>query len=107
MGEVLACGRIRKVPSPYSVADEELVKMPNTRTNEESLFPFRRTGSIILATSYSRKTFRQTTIGAAAFHFRVRDGNGWFHCAKVTRSGAGFCCAPGGHGGHLRRRDGV
>ena len=26
-----------------------------------------------------------TTIGAAAFHFRVRDGIGWFHSAKFTR----------------------
>ena len=26
-----------------------------------------------------------TTIGAAAFHFRVRDGIGWFHSAIVTR----------------------
>ena len=26
-----------------------------------------------------------TTIGAAAFHFRVRDGIGWFHSANFTR----------------------
>ncbi len=26
-----------------------------------------------------------TTIGACAFHFRVRDGIGWFHTAIVTR----------------------
>ena len=26
-----------------------------------------------------------TTIGAGAFHFRVRDGNGWDHTAKVAR----------------------
>ena len=26
-----------------------------------------------------------TTIGAAAFHFRVRDGIGWGHSAKVAR----------------------
>ena len=26
-----------------------------------------------------------TTIGAAAFHFRVRDGIGWFHSAMVAR----------------------
>ena len=26
-----------------------------------------------------------TTIGAAAFHFRVRDGIGWFHSADFTR----------------------
>ena len=25
-----------------------------------------------------------TTIGAGAFHFRVRDGIGWFHTADVT-----------------------
>ena len=49
---------------------------------------FRKTGRYNLATTYSRKTFRQTTIGAAAFHFRVRDGNGWFHRAMVTRTGA-------------------
>src|SRR5205814_9641076 len=44
-----------------------------------------RVGFLVLATSYSRTTFRRTTIGAAAFHFRVRNGNGWGHCAKVTR----------------------
>ena len=26
-----------------------------------------------------------TTIGACAFHFRVRNGIGWFHAAIVTR----------------------
>ena len=35
----------------------------------------------ILATTYSRTTYRCTTIGSAAFHFRVRNGNGWIHCA--------------------------
>src|SRR5438105_15765173 len=39
----------------------------------------------VLATSYSRATYRCTTIGAAAFHFRVRNGNGWCHCARITR----------------------
>ena len=48
------------------------------------LFP--RCRVILLATSYSRTTYRCTTIGAAAFHFRVRNGNGWGHCAKVTRN---------------------
>ena len=42
-----------------------------------------------LATTYSRGTCRPTTIGAAAFHFRVRDGNGWFHRAMVTRGSSG------------------
>ena len=38
-----------------------------------------------LATTYSRGAFRPTTIGAATFHFRVRNGTGWFHYALVTR----------------------
>ncbi len=38
--------------------------------------------------SYSRAAYRRTTIGAAAFHFRVRNGNGWDHCASITRSEA-------------------
>jgi hypothetical protein len=25
-------------------------------------------------------------VGAEAFHFRVRDGNGWFHLALATRN---------------------
>src|SRR3979411_1059349 len=47
------------------------------------LFP--SSGALVLATSYSRTTYRRTTIGAAAFHCRVRNGNGWCHCAIITR----------------------
>ena len=43
-----------------------------------------------LATTYSRRTLRPTTIGAVVFHGRVRDGNGWGHHAKVTRSKPGM-----------------
>ena len=43
------------------------------------------TGHSVLATSYSRTAYRRTTIGAAAFHFRVRNGNGWDRYAIVTR----------------------
>ena len=46
---------------------------------------FSHAGLLVLATSYSRAACRRTTIGAAAFHFRVRNGNGWCHCAIVTR----------------------
>ncbi len=42
-------------------------------------------GFLVLATSYSRTAYRRTTIGAAAFHFRVRNGNGWCHRAIITR----------------------
>src|SRR6266481_6126361 len=45
----------------------------------------RHAGRSVLATSYSRTACRRTTIGAAAFHFRVRNGNGWCHCVIVTR----------------------
>ena len=34
--------------------------------------------------TYSRMRMH-TTIGAFAFHFRVRNGIGWFHKAIVTR----------------------
>src|SRR5438270_9547971 len=44
------------------------------------------TGHFVLATSYSRTAYRRTTIGAAAFHCRVRNGNGWDHCVIVTRN---------------------
>jgi hypothetical protein len=40
---------------------------------------------VYLATTYSHRTYRPTTIGAEAFHFRVRNGTGWFHLALVTR----------------------
>ncbi len=38
-----------------------------------------------LATTYSHTAFRRTTIGATVFHFQVRNGTGWFHCAMITR----------------------
>ena len=53
---------------------------------KESKMPDEKlTGHLVLATSYSRTACRRTTIGAAAFHFRVRNGNGWCHYAIVTR----------------------
>ena len=38
-------------------------------------------GLMTMATPYSRTASRGTTIGAAAFHGRVRDGDGWVHRA--------------------------
>ena len=40
---------------------------------------------IKLAATYSHMAYRHTTIGATAFHFRVRNGTGWVHCAMTTR----------------------
>ena len=39
-----------------------------------------------------------TTIGAVAFHFRVRDGIGWFHNAMVTRETVGGFAAQSSSG---------
>jgi hypothetical protein len=50
-------------------------------------------GVFVLATSYSRTACRRTTIGAAAFHFRVRNGNGWCHHAIVTRAEKRLRCS--------------
>jgi hypothetical protein len=68
---------------------------------KEPQLPVRNLGFITLAMSYSRTTYRCTTIGAAAFHFRVRNGNGWDHCARITRKLAKSKLARGGNGGGL------
>lgn len=49
-----------------------------------------------------------TTIGAAAFHFRVRDGIGWFHSANFTRETVGVSpgCVFGQRTGVRCRKDG-
>ena len=51
----------------------------------EPRLAFTGRGSLTLAMPYSRTPLRCTTIGAAAFHCRVRNGDGWFHCAMITR----------------------
>jgi hypothetical protein len=56
-----------------------------TNKKREPQLTFAGRGSLTLAMSYSRTTYRCTTIGAAAFNFRVRNGNGWSHCAMITR----------------------
>jgi hypothetical protein len=66
--------------------------------NKEPQDPLGTWGSLTLAMSYSRTTYRCTTIGAAAFHFRVRNGNGWCHCARITRRLVKPKLARGGRG---------
>ena len=51
-------------------------------------------GVFELAASYFRGACRPAIIGAAAFHFRVRDGNGWFRRAMATRLPAGDWVLP-------------
>jgi hypothetical protein len=57
----------------------------SSSTEQNAQYISRHAGRLVLATSYSRTTYRRTTIGAAAFHCRVRNGNGWCHCAMITR----------------------
>jgi hypothetical protein len=73
--------------SPFRV-DPELNpsrKEPPRFGKKKSPGSFRDPGLKILATAYSRTSYTSTTIGERAFHFRVRDGNGWGHASKVTR----------------------
>ncbi len=44
-------------------------------------------GDKSLAMSYFRMAKCHTIIGAKWFHFRVRDGIGWFTLAMVTKQG--------------------
>ena len=34
---------------------------------------------------FSTKSYPFSIVCAEAFHYRVRDGNGWFHLALITR----------------------
>ena len=56
-------------------------RIPAPKAKKKARCLVSKTPGIILATTYSRTTYRSTTIGSAAFHFRVRNGNGWDHCA--------------------------
>jgi hypothetical protein len=47
-------------------------------------FPSGGSGGI-LAVTYSHLAYGQTTIGAERFHFRVRNGIGWFPPAMTAR----------------------
>src|SRR5690349_8040002 len=69
------------------IADRNNTLEPRRTQKKRSPAPcFHRRRGVTLATSYFRTTYRGTIIGAAAFHFRVRNGNGWSHCAGITRS---------------------
>ena len=61
--------------------------LPRKKTNPQPIgwgFGGKAPGDDLLSHGLSH-----TTIGAAAFHFRVRDGIGWFHSANFTRETVG------------------
>ena len=78
--------RLQAIPLRESVV--VFVRRKNGASRDRNKTPASgfRSGHLVLATSYSRTAYRRTTIGAAAFHCRVRNGNGWGHCAIVTRN---------------------
>lgn len=71
--------------SAYIAENLRLFKNLRIRAKKEPRTFLSKMRGKYLATTYSHRTYRPTTIGAAAFHFRVRNGTGWFHCALVTR----------------------
>ncbi len=73
-----------KPTADYADANGSISTYRRARTRAKKAPPLETSGGV-LATSYSRTAYRRTTIGAAAFHCRVRNGNGWGHCATVTR----------------------
>ena len=86
LGLAVYVARSRRAPFSYDMRRSAASCSNRRRHKNEMPDGINPTGQLVLATSYSRTTFRRTTIGAAAFHFRVRNGNGWGHCARVTRN---------------------
>lgn len=76
MSEVRQLGDISATGLNYSA--ERAIKNPRSfyRSGVFHLEP----GSVLLSHGLSH-----TTIGAELFHFRVRDGNGWFQLAMAAR----------------------
>ena len=56
-----------------------------TPSAREGVCFYKAPGSDLLSHGLSH-----TTIGAGAFHFRVRDGNGWYHTAVSARESLEF-----------------
>lgn len=72
-----------------SVAPDRIPIAPRMRPTHENLHPTEPDTDTekceFLAATYSRGIYKTTTIGNAAFHVRVRNGNGWYHCFLATR----------------------
>ena len=91
-GTALPCCPVALLPRPSGLL---AVRVQNgVRVQKKSPAPslLKMPGKYLAAT-YSHRTCRPNTIGAAAFHFRVRNGTGWFHRALATRGRS--CCRSG------------
>ncbi len=90
LGGRRACGRVASAPRRSPAGDTwnwratELRGCPTDKRKTPRRF---RRGVLfrILAVTYSRLAYGQTTIGAERFHFRVRNGIGWFPPAMTAR----------------------
>src|ERR1700720_1363412 len=97
MVESRARNKVREGEGAFASTRGACAPQIEARNKKPSMFS--HAGFSVLATSYSRTAYRRTTIGAAAFHCRVRNGNGWGHCAIVTRDPSRI----GGFGASRRR----
>ncbi len=82
------CTRLQTRPSQIGDSGCQVIPSEaeqNHKSTEKAPPPVSGRRGVTLATSYFRTTWRCTIIGAAAFNFRVRNGNGWVHCARITR----------------------
>ena len=73
-------GRVVSPKAPGTALLREPCKVKKRHLRWEMAFWDKDPGDDLLLHGLSH-----TTIGAGAFHFRVRDGIGWFHTADVTR----------------------
>ena len=83
-------------PAPHepTLAREFRAETKPSDTKKDTPHLVRSGGCNTLATSYFRRPYRPTIIGATVFHFRVRNGNGWDHCAMITRLGTALRATP-------------
>ena len=72
------------MPSPTFVSNTYWLTSASGHKKRAPLLRKKQEG-LYLATTYSHRTYRPTTIGAKEFHFRVRNGTGWFLSAVATR----------------------
>ena|SRR6478736_983274 len=77
---------LQKVVQP-SMRNASMQFCPGIDQKKKPLRSFDLRGSLVgsLAVTYSGMPERHTTIGAERFHFRVRNGIGWYPLAMAAR----------------------
>ena len=82
-------GRLNSLNNPWRMLSAAAVSnsycLTSASGHKRALLLREKQEGLYLATTYSHRTYRPTTIGAKEFHFRVRNGTGWFLSAVATR----------------------